>query len=75
MMKPARPIDVPKATHEGKSTILGVEVRTYRLDDGRAVIHADDFHKLLEVMGLGPEELKDLFPDLASSASRTRGYP
>lgn len=50
--KPARPEDMPKATHEGKTTILGVEVRTYRLDDGRAIIHADDFHKLMEVMGL-----------------------
>lgn len=60
-MKAARPIDIPQATHEGKTTILGVEVRSYRLDDGRAVIHADDFHKILEVMGLGPDELKELF--------------
>lgn len=62
-MKAARPIDIPKATHEGKTTILGVEIRTYRLDDGRAVIHADDFHKILEVMGLGSDELKELFPE------------
>ena len=58
--KPARLGDLPKATHEGKSTILGVEVRTYKLDDGRAVIHADDFHKLLEVMGITADELHDL---------------
>jgi hypothetical protein len=51
-LKAARPEDLPKATHEGKSVILGIEVRTYRLDDGRAVIHADDFHKILEAMGL-----------------------
>jgi hypothetical protein len=50
--KPARPEDTPKATHEGKTTILGVEIRTYRLDDGRTIIHADDFHKLMEVMGI-----------------------
>lgn len=49
---PARPEDLPKATHEGETTILGVKIRTYRLDDGRAIIHADDFHKLMEVMGL-----------------------
>lgn len=51
--KPARPEDIPQATHEGKTTIMGVELRTYRLDDGRSVIHADDFHKLLDVMGFG----------------------
>lgn len=47
-MKPAREEDIPKATHEGKTTIMGVELRTYRLDDGRSIIHADDLHKLLE---------------------------
>jgi hypothetical protein len=51
-MKPAREEDIPKATHEGKTTIFGVEVRTFRLDDGRSVIHVDDFHKLLRAMGL-----------------------
>lgn len=51
-LKAARPEDLPKATHEGRATILGVELRTYRLDDGRNIIHADDMHKLLEVMGL-----------------------
>ncbi len=51
-MKPAREEDIPKATHEGKMMILGIEVRTYRLDDGRAVIHAEDFCKLLEAMDL-----------------------
>lgn len=52
-MKAARPEDIAKATHEGKMEILGVKLRSYRLDDGRTVIHADDFHKLLEVMGTG----------------------
>lgn len=51
-MKPARDEDLPKATHQGTTEILGVIVRTFRLDDGRAIIHADDFHKLMEVMGL-----------------------
>lgn len=51
-MKPARPEDVPQATHEGVTEMFGVRVRTYRLDDGRSVIHADDFHKLLEAMGM-----------------------
>lgn len=46
--KLARPEDLPKATHEGKTTIMGVEVRTYRLDDGRSIIDADDFEALLE---------------------------
>jgi hypothetical protein len=51
-MKPSREEDIPKATHEGTQTIMGVEVRTYRLDDGRTIINADDFHKLLAAMGL-----------------------
>ncbi len=58
--KPARPEDMPKATHEGKSTFLGIEVRTYRLDDGRSVIHADDFRKILSALGITEEELRDL---------------
>ena len=50
-MKPARgEQDLPQATHEGVMTILGVQLRTYRLDDGRTVIHADDFHRLMAVM-------------------------
>jgi hypothetical protein len=49
-MKPARNEDIPKATHEGTATLFGVTVRTFRLDDGRAVIHADDFHKLIDAM-------------------------
>jgi hypothetical protein len=55
-MKPARDEDIPKATHEGTQTLFGVEVRTYVLDDGRAIIHADDFHKLLRAMGLEPND-------------------
>ena len=54
-MKPARPDDIPQATHESVQTILGVEIRTYVLDDGRRVIHADDFHNLLKVIENGHE--------------------
>ena len=59
-MKPARPEDIPTATHEGEQILFGVRVRSYRLDDGRAVIHADDFHALLEALGLTLDEFKDL---------------
>lgn len=55
-MKPARDEDIPKATHEGVLEILGLKVRTYRLDDGRTVIQADGFCKLLEAMGLDPDQ-------------------
>ena len=51
-MKPARPDDIPKVTHESEMEMLGVKLRVYRLDDGRAVIHADDFHALLAKMGI-----------------------
>lgn len=50
-IKPARPEDIPKATHEGVMELLGMKLRTYRLDDGRTVIHADDFHAFLKHAG------------------------
>ncbi len=59
-MKPARDEDIPKATHEGVTEIMGVKVRTFRLDDGRNVIHADDFHALLTAMGITPDDLAEL---------------
>jgi hypothetical protein len=62
-MKPAREIDIPKATHESVQTILGVELRTYVLDDGRRIINAEDFHKLLAVMGLDPNNLPTSWED------------
>jgi len=63
-MKPARPEDVPIATHQGEMMILGLKVRVYRLDDGRTVIHADDFHALLAKMGITAADdlLKGGFP-------------
>ena len=41
---------VPKTTHEAVFTIFGVPLRCYRLDNGQAIINADDFHALLEAM-------------------------
>lgn len=51
-MKPARPEDIPTVTHESTQEIMGVQIRTYVLDDGRRIINADDFHKLLAAMGM-----------------------
>jgi hypothetical protein len=51
-MKPARPEDIPRATHESVQTFFGVEVRTYVLDDGRRIINAEDFHKLMVALNL-----------------------
>lgn len=42
--------DIPKAVHESKLTLLGMEVRVYVLDDGRRIIHAEDFHELLRLL-------------------------
>lgn len=53
-MKPARPEDIPTATHESVQTFFGVKVRTYVLDDGRRIVNADDFHELIRVMGIYP---------------------
>jgi hypothetical protein len=50
--KPSRPEDIPNAVSEGVQEIMGVKLRTYVLDDGRRIIDADDFHKLLAIMGL-----------------------
>lgn len=53
-MKPARPEDIPRATHETVQNYFGVDVRTYVLDDGRRIINAEDFHKLMAVLAAGP---------------------
>ena len=45
--------EIPKAVHEGVTEILGVKLRTYRLDNGQNIINAEDLHKLLEVMARG----------------------
>lgn len=38
---------VPQAAQEGTQEILGVTMRSYVLEDGRRVFHADDVHRLL----------------------------
>lgn len=58
-MKPARPGDIPQVVHEGTQEIMGVTLRTYVLDDGRRIINADDFHKLMEVM-MGDPAQRDM---------------
>lgn len=55
-MKAASPEDIPFVTHESVQEIMGVKIRTYVLDDGRRIIHADDFHKLMEAMGMTDKE-------------------
>jgi hypothetical protein len=54
-MKPARPDDIPAATHESVQEFFGIKVRTYVLDDGRRIINAEDFHRLMEAMGVPKE--------------------
>lgn len=44
--------DLPKAIHESRTILFGMEVRVCILDDGRRIIHAEDFHKLLKKMYL-----------------------
>lgn len=51
-MKPAREEDIPKVTHTGVMDLLGVKARVHRLDNGRTVIEAEDFEKILEAMGI-----------------------
>jgi hypothetical protein len=49
---------IPTATHEGTVELLGITLRTYRLDDGRTIFNADDFKKLLEHMALADHAQK-----------------
>lgn len=44
--------DVPVATHHGVLDIAGVKLNCYRLDDGRAIVDADDFARLMEEWGM-----------------------
>ncbi len=37
---------LPHVTHSGELDLLGKKLRCFRLSDGRAVIHADDFKAL-----------------------------
>lgn len=49
-MKAARPEDLPLSTHESEMELMGVKLRLYVLDDGRRVVNAEDFAKLMNVM-------------------------
>lgn len=52
-------VGLPHATHSGVWEFSGLRLRVYRLDDGRAIIDADDFRSLLATMGMlveAPEE-------------------
>jgi hypothetical protein len=37
--------DLPYATHHGVMDLFGHKLRVYRLNDGRAIINAEDLHK------------------------------
>jgi hypothetical protein len=41
------PGELPHATHSGLLKIMDIEMRVYRLSDGRAIIDAEDMHKFL----------------------------
>ena len=38
---------LPYATHQGKLTIGPCTIRCYRLNDGRAILDAEDVHRML----------------------------
>lgn len=42
--------EIPTATHSGEFTIFGITLRCHRLDDGEAVIEADDLRALFNAM-------------------------
>ena len=56
-MKPARPEDIPTATHSGVLKLGDFELRVHRLDDGTTVIEADDFKKGLAWLGMTIEDM------------------
>jgi hypothetical protein len=51
-MKPARPEDIPQATHSGIWKLGDLELRVHPLDDGTTVIEAEDFKKALTWLGM-----------------------
>jgi hypothetical protein len=74
-MKPAREEDIPKVTHTGIIDLLGVKARVHRLDDGRTVIEAEDFHKILEAMGITPADLEGLVGVTENLLKANRWHP
>lgn len=51
---PPEPGDLPFVTHEGVLEIAGHRLRCYRISDGRAIIHEDDFHAFFAAIGEAP---------------------
>lgn len=43
---------IPYATHEGVVEFFGKKIRCYRLNDGRAVVNADDLNAAMADIGL-----------------------
>lgn len=51
----------PTATKEEETTVGGYRLRVYELDDGRRVVHKDDFETILANIGtLKGEELEEI---------------
>jgi hypothetical protein len=63
-MKPARPEDIPVATHTGVMKFGDLEIRVHRLDDGRTIIDADDFKKIMAFLDGGSGELSELLENI-----------
>lgn len=54
-MPPPKPQnEIPQAVAEAEIDLLGIKVRVYQLSDGREVIDANDFHRLLIAMQNNP---------------------
>jgi len=51
---PPEPGDLPFVTHEGELRIAGHRLRCYRISDGRALIHQDDFNAFFGAIGAEP---------------------
>jgi hypothetical protein len=49
---------LPYATHSGIWNFMGQDIRVYRLSNGKAIIDADDFWKLLGVTDETPSKDK-----------------
>lgn len=56
---------LPTVTHEGILEIRAHKLRCYQLDDGRTIIHADDFREFFG--GLGVEPASAVCVDASSS--------
>lgn len=43
--------DLPFVTHEGVLEVAGHKLRCYRLSDGKAIIHEEDFYSFFDELG------------------------